>query len=238
MMRGWHTVRARARRGCGTVAAARSGRRHGFYAGSPDDLDHGVRARACGQDGPPQRRETRRPRRGDGDDRRRRARSRCFERRRGRRCSRRSFRGKGDAGRPLPNSAAAQCLGARRSAITPSAAMDVSDGLAGDLAKLCAASGRHPLSSTRLSIPLSAAAAGAAGAAAASASRPSLPAATITRSCARSRRIASRRSRKPPTLAGVAVTSIGAVVAGVSGPKFLDAQGSEIGLKRLSYSHF
>ena len=39
-------------------------------------------------------------------------------------------------------------------------------------------------------------------------------------------------------LAGVAVTSIGTVIAGTSVPRFLDAQGREIALKRLSYSHF
>jgi thiamine-monophosphate kinase len=39
-------------------------------------------------------------------------------------------------------------------------------------------------------------------------------------------------------LAGVAVTSIGTVIAGASAPKFLDAQGREIALPRLSYSHF
>jgi thiamine-monophosphate kinase len=38
--------------------------------------------------------------------------------------------------------------------------------------------------------------------------------------------------------AGVAVTSIGTVIAGPSVPKFLDAQGREIALQRLSYSHF
>jgi thiamine-monophosphate kinase len=39
-------------------------------------------------------------------------------------------------------------------------------------------------------------------------------------------------------LAGVAVTSIGIIIAGSSAPKFLDAQGREIPLPRLSYSHF
>jgi len=38
--------------------------------------------------------------------------------------------------------------------------------------------------------------------------------------------------------AGVAVASIGTVIAGPSVPKFLDAQGREIALQRLSYSHF
>jgi thiamine-monophosphate kinase len=39
-------------------------------------------------------------------------------------------------------------------------------------------------------------------------------------------------------VAGVAVTSIGTVIAGTSVPRFLDGQGSEIALPRLSYSHF
>ena len=39
-------------------------------------------------------------------------------------------------------------------------------------------------------------------------------------------------------LAGVAVTSIGTVIAGPEPPRFLDGQGREIAFKRLSYSHF
>ncbi len=38
--------------------------------------------------------------------------------------------------------------------------------------------------------------------------------------------------------AGVPVSSIGTVMAGPSVPRFLDAQGREIALQRLSYSHF
>jgi thiamine-monophosphate kinase len=38
--------------------------------------------------------------------------------------------------------------------------------------------------------------------------------------------------------AGVQVTSIGMVVAGAAAPKFLDGQGAELALERLSYSHF
>jgi len=38
--------------------------------------------------------------------------------------------------------------------------------------------------------------------------------------------------------AGVAVSSIGTVVAGDAVPKFIDGQGREIVLERLSYSHF
>jgi thiamine-monophosphate kinase len=39
-------------------------------------------------------------------------------------------------------------------------------------------------------------------------------------------------------LAGVAVTSIGTVIAGASIPRFIDGQGTEIALPRRSYSHF
>jgi thiamine-monophosphate kinase len=38
--------------------------------------------------------------------------------------------------------------------------------------------------------------------------------------------------------AGVAVSSIGTVVAGSAAPKFVDGQGREIALERRSYSHF
>ena len=38
--------------------------------------------------------------------------------------------------------------------------------------------------------------------------------------------------------AGVPVTAIGRITAGEGAPRFLDAQGRAIALKRLSYSHF
>jgi thiamine-monophosphate kinase len=117
-----------------------------------------------------------------------------------------------------------------------SAAMDVSDGLAGDLAKLCAASGVSAVVDAQ-SIPLSA------------------PAATLfARGAVGIERIVSGGDdyeilcaipenrfaafAKTAGLSGVAVTSIGTVIAGASAPKFLDAQGREIPLPRLSYSHF
>jgi thiamine-monophosphate kinase len=37
---------------------------------------------------------------------------------------------------------------------------------------------------------------------------------------------------------GLAVTIIGTIVAGRERPRFLDGQGQELVLKRLSYSHF
>jgi len=38
--------------------------------------------------------------------------------------------------------------------------------------------------------------------------------------------------------AGVVVTAIGTVMAGTAAPRFIDAQGRQIALQRLSYSHF
>ena len=67
-----------------TLALRAARRRYGFDARSADDLDHGVRASARRRDGPSQRRKTRRPHRGDGDDRRRRPRPRYPQGRRGR----------------------------------------------------------------------------------------------------------------------------------------------------------
>jgi thiamine-monophosphate kinase len=116
------------------------------------------------------------------------------------------------------------------------AAMDVSDGLAGDLAKLCAASGVSAAIDAP-SIPLSAAAA-------ALLSRGAVGIETLLAGgddyeilCTipenRFEAFAGAAAR-----AGVAVTSIGTVVADSSAPRFLDARGSQIALKRLSYSHF
>jgi len=116
------------------------------------------------------------------------------------------------------------------------AAMDVSDGLAGDLAKLCAASGVSAVVDAP-SIPLSAAAA-------AVLARGTVSIETIVSGgddyeilCAIPEGSFEAFARGAGT-AGVAVTSIGTVIADTSAPKFLDAQGREIALPRLSYSHF
>ena len=116
------------------------------------------------------------------------------------------------------------------------AAIDVSDGLAGDLAKLCGVSGVSAVIDAP-SIPLSAAAA-----------------ALLTRGTVGIDAIVSggddyeilctisedrfEEFVQAAGQAGVAVTSIGMVVAGSSVPRFLDGEGREIALPRLSYSHF
>jgi thiamine-monophosphate kinase len=116
------------------------------------------------------------------------------------------------------------------------AAMDVSDGLAGDLAKLCQASGVSAVIDTP-GIPLSAPAA-----------------ALLAHGTVDIEAIVSggddyeilcavpESSFEPfaeaARAAGVAVTSIGSIIAGSSAPRFLDGEGREIVLKRLSYSHF
>jgi thiamine-monophosphate kinase len=117
-----------------------------------------------------------------------------------------------------------------------SAAMDVSDGLAGDLAKLCAASGVSAIVNIP-TIPLSA------------------PLATlidqyygvlelavsggddyeILCTIPENRFEAFVQASK---LAGVPVTSIGTVISGASVPRFIDGQGAEMALSRRSYSHF
>jgi thiamine-monophosphate kinase len=116
------------------------------------------------------------------------------------------------------------------------AAMDVSDGLAGDLAKLCAASGVSAVIDVP-GIPLSAAAA-----------------MVLARRAAGMEALVSggddyeilcaipedgfEAFAGAAGIAGVAVSSIGTVIAGRSAPRFLDAQGSDLPLLRLSYSHF
>src|SRR6267142_1376590 len=116
------------------------------------------------------------------------------------------------------------------------AAMDVSDGLAGDIAKLCAASSVSAVIDAQ-SVPLSAAAATLLA-------RGTIGIETIVSGgddyeilCA----ISENRFEafaQAADIAGVPVTSIGTVIAGSSVPRFLDNAGRDIALPRLSYSHF
>lgn len=117
-----------------------------------------------------------------------------------------------------------------------SAAMDVSDGLAGDLTKLCAASGVSAIVEVP-NVPLSAAAAG-----------------LIVRNAVCVEMLLAGGDdyevlcTVPPAqsdaliaagrTAGLAVSAIGTIVAGQERPRFLDGQGRELALERLSYSHF
>jgi thiamine-monophosphate kinase len=117
-----------------------------------------------------------------------------------------------------------------------SAAMDVSDGLAGDLAKLCAASGVSAVIDVA-SIPKSAAAVD-----------------LLTRGVVSIEAMISGGDdyevlctvpeaacvalAEEAIRAGVPLISIGTVVAPTEPLRFLDAQGREIALRRLSYSHF
>ena len=117
-----------------------------------------------------------------------------------------------------------------------SASMDVSDGLAGDLTKLCGASGVSAVIDLP-SIPLSSAAQdlvlrGIVGLEALIAGGDDYE---ILCTIAEDRVEAFLQAAGR---AGVAVSSIGTIVAGSAVPKFIDGQGREIALERLSYSHF
>jgi thiamine-monophosphate kinase len=117
-----------------------------------------------------------------------------------------------------------------------SAAMDVSDGLAGDLAKLCAASSVTAVIDFQ-SIPLS-------SAARALVARKIIGIEVVVAGgddyeilCA----IPGDRMdafTEAARQAGVPITAIGGIIAGTSPPSFLDAQGRELALERHSYSHF
>jgi thiamine-monophosphate kinase len=116
------------------------------------------------------------------------------------------------------------------------AAMDVSDGLAGDLAKLCEASGVSAVIDAQ-SIPLSAASAtlrarGTVGIEAIVSGGDDYE---ILCAIPENHFEAFAQAARG---AGVAATSIGTIIAGASMPRLLDGQGDEIILPRLSYSHF
>ena len=116
------------------------------------------------------------------------------------------------------------------------AAMDVSDGLAGDLVKLCAASAVSATVDVA-SVPLSAAAAGLVarnivGVETLLAAGDDYEVLCTVPPAQADALIAAGRA------AGLAVTAIGTIVAGTQRPRFLDGQGQELALTRLSYSHF
>ncbi|MBR0752603.1 thiamine-phosphate kinase [Bradyrhizobium jicamae] len=117
-----------------------------------------------------------------------------------------------------------------------SAAMDVSDGLAGDLTKLCAASGVSAIINVP-KIPLS-------QAASALLARKAIGIETLIAGGDDYELLCTvPGDRVAPFIQaarrlGVEATAIGGIIAGHAPPSFLDAQGRELVLKRLSYSHF
>ncbi len=132
---------------------------------------------------------------------------------------------------PQPRSALAQLVQAHASA-----AMDVSDGLAGDLAKLCRASGvTAQIDVAR--IPLSG------GARIALAAEPALLETILaggddyeilcTVPAAESGAFVAAAQA-----AGVAATEIGRVLAGEGSPRFIGADGTPLRLSKTSFSHF
>lgn len=132
---------------------------------------------------------------------------------------------------PQPRNALAQAVRDHASA-----AMDVSDGLAGDLAKLCQASGVSAVIDAPL-IPLSPPAAallahGTVGIEALVAGGDDYE---ILCTIPHNRLEAFAKAAR---LANVAATEIGSIVAGNMIPVFRDAEGRDIALQRLSYSHF
>jgi thiamine-monophosphate kinase len=132
---------------------------------------------------------------------------------------------------PQPRNALARALRDHASA-----AMDVSDGLAGDLAKLCAASGVSAMIDLPR-VPTSAVAASLLGRDVAGiealVSGGDDYEVLCTVADAHCERMADAARR-----AGVALTAIGRIVAEPGSPRFLDAEGRAIALARLSYSHF
>ncbi len=117
-----------------------------------------------------------------------------------------------------------------------SAAMDVSDGLAGDLTKLCAASNVSAWVGLA-DVPLSAAAhtliaKGSSSVEAAVAGGDDYEVVcTIPENRWDSFLAAAQQ-------ASVQITAIGRIEAGSAVPRFLDGAGQPVALKRLSYSHF
>ena len=117
-----------------------------------------------------------------------------------------------------------------------SASMDVSDGLAGDLAKLCGVSGVSA-DIDAAAIPLSNTAKdlldrGIVGVEAIVSGGDDYEILCAVPEASFEAFVTAAKQ------AGVSVTSIGTVTAGDAAPRFLDTQGKPIALSRLSYSHF
>src|SRR3984885_6113100 len=132
---------------------------------------------------------------------------------------------------PEPRNALASAIRAHAHA-----AMDVSDGLAGDLAKLCAASAVSAAIELA-AIPLSKGASTALKVGAVTLSEIVSGGddyeilCTVTPDAFKS--FAEAASR-----AGAAASRTGSIIAGKAAPKFLDAKGTELALTRTSFSHF
>ena len=132
---------------------------------------------------------------------------------------------------PQPRNALASAVRAHARAT-----MDVSDGLAGDLAKLCGVSGVSAVIDLK-SVPLSKAASTALAAGAATMAQIISGGDDYELLCAIPPDASDEFSRAAQA-AGVAVSPIGTIIAGDSPPKWLDAEGRELPLTRTSYSHF
>jgi thiamine-monophosphate kinase len=132
---------------------------------------------------------------------------------------------------PQPRSALAPVLRAHAHA-----AMDVSDGLAGDLAKLCAASGVSAVIDLP-AVPLSPAASVVLAAGAVGMAEIVSGGDDYEVLCAIPQSALEEFTRAA-SVAGVAANPIGSIIAGTSAPRFLDAAGKELSLARMSHSHF
>ncbi|HKH00286.1 MAG TPA: thiamine-phosphate kinase [Bradyrhizobium sp.] len=132
---------------------------------------------------------------------------------------------------PQPRSAIAQAVRDHANA-----SMDVSDGLAGDLAKLCVASGVTAVIDAP-SIPLSGSAASLVASGVVGIEALVSGGDDYELLCAIPENHFDAFA-KAADLARVAVSPIGTIIAGTSAPKFLDEQGRVMPLPRLSYSHF
>ena len=116
------------------------------------------------------------------------------------------------------------------------AAMDVSDGLAGDLAKLCAASAVSAAIELA-AIPLSKAASAALTAGAVTMAEIVSGGDDYEILCTVAPDVLEPFVQAA-NVSGIVVNRIGTIVSGKAAPKFLDAKGAELALTRTSFSHF